>query len=721
MASTIIIYEGDGSRVNFNIPFDYLKKKFVTVSLGSTRLTGGDYGDTGADYYFLDKTTVRLKIPPATGETLTIRRYTSATERVVTFKDASILKATDLDTSQVQAFHVAEEGRDILEDSLAVNRDGNWDAKNKRIVNLADPVDDTDAVNLAYYKKDADKVQANRDEVVKLHGEVTEMHNNVTELESSAKESAASAKASAGTAVSAQSAVEIMHKSVEDLHSSTQTLEANAKASEANAKASEVNAKASEETVLESEKVVVAAKDQIDTQYKDIIERSDRVEEIGGALEPIAPEIKIVADNIDHVVTDSTNIDDIRLVAGDLEGSFSVDVNEDYGYIEDETPLPTITGGNIKIVADNIDDVNTVAGLAPDFKAAINAVETVSALTARAEQGAVTSEAQARVATTAATNASSSSSLAKDWAVKLDATVDGTDYSAKYWANKAKADGVAKVEEAVTAGIASVNSSRDAAIKSITDEGSSQVSKVTAEGTKQVNAVTDAGAAQTTKVTTEGNKQVARVTAEGDKQVGLVATANATMDAKVTAATQQATLAQTYATEAEDSANDAFAKATEASTSATNAKNSATSAQTSATTASAQATASRTSADEAKLAKDAAEKAQGNASTSATSAASSATKAQQSAEEAKGYAEQASSGQLQADWNETDSTAKSFIKNKPTIPVVDVTKSYVDTQLATKANQTVVDTKAEKSYVDTQLATKTDKSYVDGTIDYGYI
>lgn len=156
MASTIILYEGDGTRTDFTIPFDYLKKSFVTVRLGpATTLTGGDYGDTGSDYYFLDKTTIRLKVAPASGESLTIRRHTSATERVVTFKDASILKATDLDTSQMQAFHIAEEGRDNLEDSLSVNREGNWDAKGKRIVNVGTPVANSDAVTYGVYKTDA--------------------------------------------------------------------------------------------------------------------------------------------------------------------------------------------------------------------------------------------------------------------------------------------------------------------------------------------------------------------------------------------------------------------------------------------------------------------------------------------------------------------------------------------------------------------------------------
>lgn len=155
MASTLIIYQGTGSQTDYIVPFDYLKKSFVTVFLQGSPLTGGDSGDSGADYFFVDKTTVRLKVAPQAGEFLTIRRYTSATERVVTFKDASILKATDLDTSQLQAFHIAEEARDIINDALIQDKFDNWDAKNHRIVNVADPVDLQDVVTYKVYKEDA--------------------------------------------------------------------------------------------------------------------------------------------------------------------------------------------------------------------------------------------------------------------------------------------------------------------------------------------------------------------------------------------------------------------------------------------------------------------------------------------------------------------------------------------------------------------------------------
>ena len=159
MASTIIIYEGDGTTVDFTVPFDYLKKTFVKVTLNNADLKGGDYGDTSVDYYFLDDTTARLKTAPASGSELTIRRYTSATDRVVTFKDASILKATDLDTSQLQAFHIAEEARDIINDALVKDRDGNWDAKGNRIVNVGDPVDENDAMTYGFYLKDKENVK----------------------------------------------------------------------------------------------------------------------------------------------------------------------------------------------------------------------------------------------------------------------------------------------------------------------------------------------------------------------------------------------------------------------------------------------------------------------------------------------------------------------------------------------------------------------------------
>lgn len=148
MSSTIFAYFLEAGRVKFPVSFEYLARRFVTVTLvGATRqqLT------LNVDYRFTSKMEIETTVNWLPGEftTLEIRRVTSATDRLVNFTDGSILRSQDLNIAQIQAIHIAEEGRDVAENSL-LSSGLSWNALGLPIRNVGYPSLPTDAANGQY-------------------------------------------------------------------------------------------------------------------------------------------------------------------------------------------------------------------------------------------------------------------------------------------------------------------------------------------------------------------------------------------------------------------------------------------------------------------------------------------------------------------------------------------------------------------------------------------
>lgn len=713
MADTIANYTGNGTQTDFVVPFDYLKKSFVRVYLdSSTLLTGGDYGDTGADYYFLDKTTVRLKTAPADGVLVTIRRYTSATERIVSFKDASILKANDLDTSQLQSFHIAEEARDVINDALVKDEDDNWDAQGNRITNVGDPVDGKDAINLDWYNKDAGKVQQNRDESLQFRNEAEGFRNEAEQFKNQAASSASDAKsAEVAAEESASQATDANSKAQQALTTVTGLQQqVAADADEVAANASKVNQQAIQ---VDSQHTEVGEwHADVDTKHKDVVQKHTEVTDMYNDLmdntqviEDNIDAINTVSDNIEDVKNVSNNMPDIDIVSGDLEGTITAPKFTDMGRVgTGKTEEITVTGGNIKIVADNITDVQKVGDLidSGQVDTIINAVETTSQNVTKAKQ----SEDNAKASET---NAKASENLAKDWAIKTDGLVNNEDYSAKYWAQQAKgsadstsssaeeivnaiAQGKTEIQQAGEAQVTAVNSAGTTQVKAVNTAGTTQVGLVNTAGTDAIASVnsTKDTAVQTVQTTSE--EALASITSEGSTQVGLVSAEGTKQTGLVTSASEEALTSI-------DSAGDAQVEAiSTAGTTQTSAVNTAGQTQTQAvntagttqTKAVNDAGTTQKGLVESEGAKQvAAVSLEGSTQVSAVNSAgqtqlttinASVQKAKDWAEKtdapvegdaysAKYWAQQASTVGGQSDWTETNSSSPAFIKNKPDLSV----------------------------------------------------
>ena len=142
MANTYVDYTGDGSQDTFSITFPYLSNTHVTVRVATVAKTEGTHYNISTGNIVFTAGNI-----PAAATAVRIVRVTERVSPLVDFKDGSTLLEADLDTANRQSFYISQE---TDEGALVADVDGNWDADSKKIVNLAAPTADTDAVNKDY-------------------------------------------------------------------------------------------------------------------------------------------------------------------------------------------------------------------------------------------------------------------------------------------------------------------------------------------------------------------------------------------------------------------------------------------------------------------------------------------------------------------------------------------------------------------------------------------
>jgi hypothetical protein len=132
-----VSYTGNGSTTQYSITFPYIDVTHVKAYLNGT-LTSA---------YTISSSTLTFTTAPANGVVIRIERETPNDNRLVDFTDGSVLTEQDLDRSADQNFYIAQEITDDSASKLGLDTDDKYNAQSKIIKNLANPVNDTDAVN----------------------------------------------------------------------------------------------------------------------------------------------------------------------------------------------------------------------------------------------------------------------------------------------------------------------------------------------------------------------------------------------------------------------------------------------------------------------------------------------------------------------------------------------------------------------------------------------
>ena len=322
MANSFVRYTGNGSTTAYAISYSYRDAADLIVSINGVATTSYTLNSAG--------TTLTFDSAPANASAIEIRRKTSQTVRLTDYAAGSVLTENDLDTDSTQAFFMSQEAIDDAGDVIKLsNVNFQWDIQNKRLTNVADPVNDTDGVNKQF-------ISTNLPNITTVSG----ISSDVTTV--------------AGIA-------------------------------------SNVTAVASDATDIGLVATNIASVNTVATNIADVVtvandlnEAISEIETAANDLNEATSEIDTVSNNIANVNTVGTNIANVNTVAG-----VSANVTTVAGINTDVTSVAGISSAvsavnsnstNINAVNANSANINTVAGIDSDITSVANISSDVAAV-----------------------------------------------------------------------------------------------------------------------------------------------------------------------------------------------------------------------------------------------------------------------------------------------------------------------------------------------------
>ncbi|AXH71444.1 tail fiber [Pelagibacter phage HTVC105P] len=328
MANSFVRYTGNNSTTSYAIPFSYRATGDLTVTLAGVATTAYTLNAAG--------TTLTFNSAPAQDVAIEIRRKTSQTTRLTDYADGSVLTENDLDTDSTQAFYMGQEAIDDANDVIKPsNTNFQWDANNKRIINVANPTSNQDVATKHYLENTwlsaSDKTA------------ITTVNSNIANINT-------------------------VNSNITNINSAVSN-------------ATNINTVA---TNISSVNTVAADITKVIAVANDLAEAVSEIETVADDLNETSSEIEVVGANITNVNTVggiSANVTTVAGVSANVTtvAGISANVTTVAGISGDVTAVANISS-DVAAVENIKTNVTTVAGIASDVTAVANISSDVAAV-----------------------------------------------------------------------------------------------------------------------------------------------------------------------------------------------------------------------------------------------------------------------------------------------------------------------------------------------------